>query len=256
MLDNTHILYILISALIGALLLAGLALLRRPRLNRAVLLLTALITVALHYSPLWVDYLTEGTATVGREMLFLIYPCHICMWLLVISALLPERRGVLCRLVRDFTFWGGVVCGTVGLLLNENYDKVPSLADYGVLKGLLSHSTMIFGCILLLVAGYVRIRVGWGCAAVGAGLTLFFVDGLLVNWLFDRFGLPSPNAMYLKELPFPSLPWINTVTIGIAAMLTVLLTSAVYEQIALPRKERWYRRLIGAYQDIKKRRKP
>lgn len=254
MLDKTHILYILISALIGAALLVALHLLHRRRLDRAVLILSAVGTLALHYSPLWIDYLQTGIATVGREMLFLLYPCHICMWLLVLSLFLLDREGRLATLIKDFTFWGGTVCGTVGLLFNENYDKLPSLADYGVLKGLLSHSVMIFGCILLLTSGYVRIRVGRGCAAVAAGLALFLADGLFVNWLFDRFSLPSPNAMYLRELPFPSLPWINTVTIGIAAMLTVLLTSAIYEQIALPREERWYRRLTETYQDLKKRR--
>ena len=250
MLDKTHLLYILISTLVGAALLTLLAIRRSRRQGRAVLAVLAVGTVLLHYSPLWVEYLQSGAATAVGEMLFLLYPCHICMWLLVLSVYFLEREGVLAQLLRDFTFWGGTVCATIGLLLNENYDSNPTLSDYSVLKGLLSHSTLIFGCILLLTSGHVRIRVGRGCAAVAAGLTLFLADGLLVNWLFARFGLPTPNAMYLEELPFPSLPWLNTATIGLAAMLTVFLVSAIFEEIALPREERWHARLIA---QIKKR---
>ena len=244
MLDRTHLLYMLISGLIGAVLLTLLFLIKRDRLNRTVILLSSLTVIGLHYSPLWVEFLEKGSATATSIMLFAIYPCHICMWLLLLSALLLKEDGWVARLIKDFTFWGGTVCATIGTVLNENYDKTPSLADYNVLKGLLSHSVLVFGAILLFTSGYVKIRVGRGCAAVAAGLALFLVDGVFINRLFAACGLPVPNAMYLEELPFPSLPWLNTATIGAAALVTVFLVSAVYEELALPREERWHQRLI------------
>lgn len=251
MLDGTHLLFILISALVTAVLCVVLHHLRRPRLGHAAVVLAAVGTVALHYSPLWVSYLTTGTATVAAEMLFLIYPCHICMWLLVLSSALLQKEDPLSRLIKDFTFWGGTVCGTIGLVLNENYDLMPDLSNYNVLKGLLSHSVMILGCVLLLVLGHVRIRVGRGLAAVVAGLALFYLSGLFVNALFAHYGLPSRNAMYLESTPYPALPWINSATVALAALAVVFLSSALYEWLALPREERWYRRLMAV---IKKHR--
>lgn len=245
MLDKTHLLYMLISGLIGACLLIGLRILGRERVNRTVLALCAILTIALHYSPLWVDFLKTGTATVSRTMLFLIHPCHICMWLLLLSVLFLDKDNVAARLLKDFTFFGGTVCGAIGTILNENYANTPDLGDYVVLKGLLSHSVMVCGCILLLTAGYVKIRVGRDLAAVAAGLTLFVLDGLFINWLFARFDLPACNAMYLQNPPYPSMPWLNAAFIGGVALLVTFLVSALYEQLALPPEERWYRRLFS-----------
>ena len=82
MLDSTHLLYMLISGLLGAAVILALHVAKSERAYRIAIALCAVVTVLLHYSPLWVDYLKTGQALAGREMLFLIYPCHICMWLL------------------------------------------------------------------------------------------------------------------------------------------------------------------------------
>ncbi len=242
MLDFTHLLYMLISGLLGAAVILALHIVKSERAYRIAISLCAVITVLLHYSPLWVDYLKTGQALAGREMLFLIYPCHICMWLLVLSAFFLEKKGGFACLLRDFTFWGGTVCGAIGTILNENYNKNPSLADYDVLKGLLSHSVLVLGCILLLTSGHVKIRVFRALAAVSVGLSFFVVNGLFVNWLFARFGLPSCNAMYLEHPPYPTMSWLNNATVGCAGLLLAFLVSALYEQLALPKAERWYQK--------------
>ena len=78
MLDTTHLLYMLISGLIGAAIVVALRLANRETYYRIAITACAAVTIALHYSPLWVEYLTEGTATLSAEMLFLVFPCHIC----------------------------------------------------------------------------------------------------------------------------------------------------------------------------------
>lgn len=240
MFNTTHILYMLISGVCGAALLIALRFLKKERLNVIALRVLAILTVILHYSPLWVDFFTLGTAKAAPEMLLPIHPCNVCMWLFLIAVFVLDKQGTVARLLKDFTFWGGTVCGTIGTVFNFNFANTPTLTDFDVLKGLLSHSTMVMGCILLLTAGYVQIRVWRGAAAVLSGLLLFGVDGLLINGLYAAFDLEPCNAMYLVSKPFENAPWLTTPVIGLMAMATVFLLAALFEQFALPAEQRWY----------------
>lgn len=58
----------------------------KERTRDLVLKASAIITVIIHYSSLWVDFFTNGSASVEAPMLLPIYPCNICMWLLLICA--------------------------------------------------------------------------------------------------------------------------------------------------------------------------
>ena len=203
----------------------------------------AIVTVILHYSSLWVDYLEDGEATIGSEMLFAVHPCHVLMWMLFVSSFLQKKSGnisgKIVQLMNEFLFFGGIVCGSIGIIINENFGNNPTLTDYHVLKGLLSHSTMIIGCIYVLVGGFIKIRVK-NLFGIIAGLSLFIVDGVIVNSIFAIAGLDTPNSMYLMEPPFANMPWLNTAVIGVAALLVGFTATAIYEAIALPKEERWY----------------
>lgn len=251
---KTLLLYMLISGLIGAALILALRWIKWERLNKIAIRALAIVTIFIHYSPLWVDFFTigMGTATAYDYMLFLIYPCHICMWLLLISSFLLDREDPVSRIVKDFTFWGGTFCGAIGTMFNINFNDNPTLANYDVLKGLLSHSTMVAGCILLFTAGFVKIRMGRGLSAVFAGLLLFATCGFTVNTLFAHFGIPPCNSMYLLEAPYPDMPWINVPNIAVIAMTTAFVVSALFELFALPREERWYARLARYLRSLKK----
>ena len=131
-------------------------------------------------------------------------------------------------------------------MLNEQYALNPTLRDYYVLKGLLSHSTMIVGAALLAVLGFVKIRIK-NVVSVAIGLTLFVVIGASMNSLFAYFELPTHNSMYLLKIPFENLPWLRTSTIGLMALATTVTLSAIYEQIFVPKSERWYTLLIKRF---------
>ena len=203
----------------------------------------AVITVIIHYSSMWVEYLTTGSATADSSMLFPLYACNICMWLLLIVSFTQKRENFVYRTLTEFTFWAGCVCGFIGILLNEQYGYNPNLQDYHILKGLLSHSTMIVGAALLAVLGIVKIRVR-NVLSVALGLTLFIAVGATMNALYAHFELPPCNSMYLLSPPYSDLPWLNSGFIGAVALLTAFLLSALYEQIFLPKNERWYARLF------------
>ena len=240
MFNTTHILYMIVSALISGGVVTALCLLKNKTLNKISIWILAIGTVVIHFSGLWYEYFTAGSALVSMEYLLPAFPCHICMWLLVIAATLLEKDGVIARLIKDFAFWGGTVCGSFGLILNENFAKNPTLDNYYVFKGLLSHSTMILGCILILSCGYIKVGVKRSCAAVFSGLMLFGLEGAMVNGLFTKYELGQFNAMYMQYPPFENLPFINVYTIGLASMTVVFIASVLYEFFALPKEERWY----------------
>ena len=244
-----HILYMVISGLVSVLLILTMVrYIKTDNGKTGALKFFAIITVIIHYSSLWVDFFKNGSAEVESVMLLPIYPCNICMWLLVACAFVKRKGGTAYRMLTEFTFWAGTVCGSIGILLNENYDSNPTLLDYDVLKGLLSHSTMIIGCIYLVASGIVKIRVR-NVISVVAGLLLFLADGAIVNTLYAVFKLDPCNSMYLLEAPFSNIPWLITPVMGLMGVALAFILTALYEQIFLPREERWYRALSGKTND-------
>ena len=242
MFDLTHILYMLISGVITAILLIVAAKRVKTQSGKdTILKLSAVVTVALHYSSLWVDYLTTGSAEVENNQLFPIYPCNIIMWLLLIAAYKKDRTDTLFTVLSEFLFWGGIVCGSIGIIFNINYDNTPNLLDYDILKGLVSHSTMLFGCIYTRVGGYMRFRV-FNVVSCASGLTLFLVDGMLINRIYKMFNLEPVNAMYLLESPFASMPWLSPIFMGVIGLGLLFAGLALYE-LRFPKEERWYSKL-------------
>ena len=243
MFDLGHILYMVVSAIISTVILFLMCkYFKTDDKKTAGLKFFAIITVAIHYSSLWVDFLREGGADVPSVMLFPIHPCNVCMWLLVASAFIKNKKSEPYRILTEFTFWAGTVCGSIGILLNENYNSTPSLLDYDVLKGLLSHSTMLIGCIYLLASGIVKIRVK-NVFSVIAGLLLFVVDGAVINTIYAICDLEPCNSMYLLEPPFANIPWLITPVMGLMGVAVAFIITALYEQIFLPEDERWYKHL-------------
>ena len=92
--------------------------------------------------------------------------------MLLIASLLNNKKCLLFQLLSEFCFYGGFICGVLGIVMNTNFDNNPTLADYDVLKGLLSHSTMLFGCLYMFVGKFMRIRV-FNAVSVTAGLAVF-----------------------------------------------------------------------------------
>lgn len=250
--DTTHILYMVISAVVSAGVLFVTALFLKTQEKKVLFLKwVAAVTVILHYSNIWVQYFGNGGSTDGLEgsHLLPIYPCHIMMWLLFIAAFLKNKSGTLFTMLAEFCFWGGLVCGSIGILLNENYSNTPSLLDWEVFKGLLSHSTLLIGCIYMLVGGFIKIRV-FNVVSVAVGLCLFLVDGAFANWLYKVCGLPEVNAMYLLYSPFPSMPWLSPMLMGAVGCSVLFIALAVYE-LQFPEEERWYYKAKEKIKNIK-----
>jgi len=241
--DTAHILYMVISAIltIGLLILCHFFV-KSEKWKDILLKTAAILTVIIHFSSIYLSYFKTGTAKVEAPMILPIYPCNVAMWLLVISAFYKNKNSKVFAVIAEITFYLGLVGGIVGILFNEIYASNPNLADWQTLKGLLSHSTMLFGCIFLLTGGYIKIRVK-NTLSVLCGLLLLLLDGGIIIGLYRAFKLDPPNCMYLLSNPFPKISWFNTYLIGALAVVLIFAITALYEQIALKSEDRWYNKL-------------
>ncbi len=239
MFNTQHILYMVISSLLTVSLLLLFAWkVKEEKTKIFILRQSALWTVIIHYSDIWVDFFaTGGNVSVQSVHILPVYPCNVVMWLLLLCAYAKRTRTAF-TLLAEFCFYAGVVCSVVGIALNANFDANPTLADYEVFKGLLSHSTMLFGCIYLKVAGFVKCRV-FNVVSVAFGLSLFVLCGYFVNGLYEHFGMTAPDGMFLKSNPYFSLP---TVLLGVIALVVLFIALALYE-LSFPKEERWYTKL-------------
>lgn len=251
MFNTQHILYMVISAIltIVGLVLCG-HFIKDENKKKIVLKVSAIVTVAIHYSVLYVDFFSTGKAEVASPQLLPIYPCNVVMWLLLICAFLKNSKSKIAKILYEFTFYAGVLCGIIGIVLNENFGRNPSLANYFSLHGLLSHSTMVFGCLYILVGKFIRIDTS-NCLSVLAGLCLFLVDGYIINGLYKVFGLGDCNSMYLQEPPLSSAPWLNTYLMGLAGLLLVFIITLIVERFTLKKEERMVERLKCFFKERK-----
>ena len=221
MFNKEHILYMVISGVATAALLfwAG-RLAKTEKSKNKILKFFAIITVVIHYSNLWVDYFAfGGEATVENNHILPVYPCNAVM-------------------LGEFCFWVGTVCGVIGIVLNVNFDNTPTLADYDVLKGMLSHSTMLFGCLYMRTGGFIRIRT-FNAVSVASGLGVFVLCGMVVNKLYEHFGMEAPDGMFLKSNPY--MP-VSPIVLGVVAVALLFIGLSIWE-LRLPKEERWYSKL-------------
>lgn len=218
MFNTQHILYMVISGVLTAVLLVLCRKYVKKESNKNhILKFFAIVTVLIHISDAWVDFFTSGgSASICSTHILPIYPCNVIMWMLLIASLMHNKKHIIFQMLGEFCFWGGIICSTIGIVLNQNFGNTPTLADYDILKGLLSHSTMLFGCIYMLVGGFIRIR-SFNALSVTAGLAIFVVCGITVNRLYEAFGMEPPDGMFLLSNPYlpisPILPGIGAVII-------------------------------------------
>lgn len=255
MFDLTHVIYTVISALLTVL---GLLVAKRYAKDQAtrdkILQASSIITVIIHYSSIWVDFFTNGgNAEIEDNQILMVYPCNIIMWFLLIVSLSKKKDSRLITMMAEFVFLVGSICGIVGIVFNANYQSTPNLLDYDILKGLLSHSTMVFGCLYLYVGGYVRIRM-FNALSCLTGLLFFVGDGFFINTIYDACGIDPVNAMFMREPLFPEHPWISIYLLGALALLLLFGLLALYEEKFIPKDERWHVKIKQLANKVKQRR--
>lgn len=212
---------------------------RDEKVKNRILKVSAIITVIIHYSNLWVNFFASGgNVAIENNHILPVYPCNVMMWALLAASLIKNQKCVAFRILSEFCFYVGTVCGVIGIVFNANFGSTPTLANYDILKGLLSHSTMLFGCLYMMTGGYVRVRV-FNAVSVLAGLAVFVICGIGVNLLYEACGMTPPDGMFLKSNPYISA---SPIVLGLLAVVLLFGALVIWEQ-RLPKEERWYSKI-------------
>ncbi len=239
--DTPIVLYIVISFALVAILLALLTLLKNQSSKDIWLKVFASLTFLVHISSVWYDYFTKGFALVGSTILFPVFFCNLNMWILVIVAFMNKK----CKwfqILSEYLLYAGTFGAIIATLFSEFYNANPDLSNFVVFKSLLSHTFLLAGCLWLGVGGYVRIRVRNTFSFV-TGVMICVYDGFILNLLFKIIGRTDVNAMYLNQGPLSSQPWLTSYFIITLLGVFVFLFTAIYEQIALKKEDRWYTKI-------------
>ncbi|MGN0803901.1 MAG: hypothetical protein ACI4MS_00775 [Candidatus Coproplasma sp.] len=237
--DLTHILYIVISLVITVGFLILFTRFKSPKAKNIILLIIGAVTMVIHVSSIWVEFLIRGSAQMPSYFLFPIYFCNLNMLFLFICGIIKNKDSVTYRWFAVFTAYGSIIGGLVSLFYPDYYVNYPHIWDWGVLKSFLSHSTMLLGGIYLFTGGFVKIRV-FNMLPLTAGLLFCGAVGFLTNVLFAVCGLSSPNAMYLQATALDGVPFFNAYGLALLIVLLVFTFTLVWEFFACPKNERWY----------------
>lgn len=230
--DLTHILYIFISLFVSVLILfLGKKYLKKQNQKNTLLIVFGMLTFFLHISVLWVDFLKNGSAGVPDNVIFPIYFCNASMYLLMITSLWTRKDTKTFYYLAIITSYSGFFGATISLFYPAYYLGSNSIFEWGVLKSMLSHSTMWIGSLWLLVGGYFKIEKR-NVVVYGLGLLAFGFIGVVVNFIFDAAGLYAPNAMYLQHPPLEDAPFLSAYTIALLMTLLIFIFTHSYEKLS------------------------
>ncbi|MFA5763156.1 MAG: hypothetical protein WC931_06240 [Bacilli bacterium] len=229
--DGPHIGYIAISLAITALLLwLPFRFISKDKYKNIYLKFWALATFFLHISPLWVAFLNGQPAVAADNVLFPIYFCNMSMYLLVVVAFWGNKKSKFFGYISTIVAYAGAFGALISLFYPEYYFHGTTIFEWGVLKSMLSHSTMLIGSLYLFVGGYFKIN-RFNTLTYSIGLLFFGAIGLIVNSVFAWAGLNAPNAMYLQRPPIDDVPFLNVYVIAALMVLLVVAISFTYEAV-------------------------
>ena len=241
--DSYHIWYIIISLAATIGLLIGFMFIKKSKYKNWVLMFFALATFVLHISSMYVNYLTDGAANADKSIMFPIYFCNLAMYLFLIVAFIKNKEGKVFKNLALFTAYAGIIGAIVSLIYPQYYLDSQNMFQWGTFKSLLSHSTLLVGCLYLFTGGFVKIRVFSSLAVTGAGLIGCGIIGAFLNWLFVTCGLSSPNSMYLTAPAIDGEPALMGWWIALMIMALVFIISVIIEYFTVPKGKRWYNKM-------------
>lgn len=245
--DLTHCLYIVISLIMTVLLLVWWSHFKKQYWKDFVLKICGFSTFALHISWVYVNYFQTKVINVPDNVIFPIFFCNLMMYLLMVVAFIGNKKSKLFTWLATVVAYGGFFGAAISLFYPDYYVMNPTLADWGVLKSMLSHSTMLIGCLYLFVGGYVKIGVHNFLSLLSGMLCCLFIG------LFNTYVLKLYDGMYLTRPAIDGIPLFSGYFIGGCILFLSLLFMIIYEQIAYPKGLRWYNKIQIMIKDKQKR---
>lgn len=212
------------------------------RAKRKVLIIVSLSIVACHYSQLLIPLFTKGNAwdnlNAHPNLLLPIYPCNVVMWSCVILAFVKFRTKVSEFLI-DYVLLFGIFSTLVGMFANVDFINNPTLLDYDVTMGIITHGVMFFYVILIPALGLFKLDFRKNLLHIFVSIVVMFLAGFYCNTVCRVIGSESyaysVNSMFILHSPFDNVPFLTYPTIaglalvGYAIVLFVWYT--VYKKV-------------------------
>ncbi|MBR2968582.1 MAG: hypothetical protein IKC36_01935 [Clostridia bacterium] len=223
---------------------------KSERIKDVLLIVSAIFTVFCHYSSLLYHHFSDGTAmeylTHNPNLILPIYPCNVVMWSCVVYGFLRDKNSRIGKFLSDYIFWFGIVSTLVGMFANVDFIRNPTLADFDVTKGIISHATLLFNVLLLAIFGHVKVNIKNNIIHIVISVVEMMVIGLYCNLVFRTLVSEEMayevNSMFLIHSPFGGLEFLTYPTIALIAIPAYFGLFAICELFAYKKGERFYNR--------------
>lgn len=211
----------------------------KEKTRNSIFIIMAVLTVLLHYSSMFVHFY-NGDFFIEDNMFLPVYPCNVMMWNNFILIFLIGKKKKAFVVLSEFSFWCGSICGFIGLAFNKNFLNNPVFTDWDILKGLLSHITMLYCSIYLGALGYIKIKTINNLKSLGLGALILLVCSVVSDYILGLIGREPVNGMLVK--PLESAPIVNFFTISILGAIIFLIITTIYETYVY-KNDAWYKKL-------------
>ena len=168
------------------------------------------------------NFLNGESAIANDNMLFPIYFCNLTMYFLMLVSLWGNKKTKVFKYLAIIAAYSGVFGSLISLFYPDYYLGAQSMFEWGVMKSMLSHSTMLVGSLYLFVGNYFKAETK-NVYVYGIGLLFYGLIGVIVNSLFAAADLNDPNAMYLHRPPLSEAPFLNVYTIAILMLIITMI---------------------------------
>lgn len=206
---------------------------KKQKSKNILFIIVSCLTVLIHYSSIVYEAVNKLEIEIIDTYYLPVYPCNIIMWqcLLISFLLIFNERTKLLTLLSNATFIIGSVCAFVGIAFNKNFLNTPDFADFDILKGLISHVTLLFCCIYLLIGGYVKFSWLKIFNSLFFQSIVFALCGIYTNLVLSITNQESVNSMYMQSPPIESMPYINVYTVIPTILVTYLIVYLIVKSI-------------------------
>lgn len=225
--------------------------------ERAVLIISPIVTILFHYSTFIFYAVTGGAAFEylgdNPNLILPIYPCNVVMWSALILGFMKDTDSRLKNLLTDYVFWFGIFSTLIGMFANVDFIKNPTFADYDIVKSIVAHATLLFNLLLLPIFGRIKIDLFRNMKNIILSVIGMYVIGIYCNLVFRALVSAERaydvNSMFIIHSPFEGLDFLTYPIIAAIALVLYFILFAVCDLIKNKKGERFYNRLSLALKD-------
>ena len=246
--DKLLILNLILVAIIAIGLMLVKKYVKREFTQSIILIATSIVTILFHYSS-FIIKLFSGDDAMGYlsnnpNLLLPIYPCNVVMWSALIFGVLRNKKSKFATFMVDYLFWFGIVSTLVGMFANVDFIKNPTLANYENVKSIVSHATLLFNVLLLVIFKYVKVNVIGNITNIIISVVEMAILGgycTLALWaLRSKEFAFYKNSMFLLHSPFEGLDFLTYPIIVLIAIPIYFAVFVICDLIAHKQGERFF----------------